>query len=93
LACAFVLIDANIPAQQIDIDFMNWLGDKQVPFIIVYTKTDRLKPKEVQPNIDRIRTSLLEHWAELPQEFITSSIQKVGQAEILGFIDEINKEI
>ncbi len=93
LACAFVLIDANIPAQQIDIDFMNWLGDKQVPFIIVYTKTDRLKPAEVQPNIDSIRTTLLEHWAELPQEFITSSIQKIGQDEILGFIDEVNKEI
>ena len=93
LACAFVLIDANIPAQQIDIDFMNWLGDKQVPFIIVYTKTDRLKPKEVQPNIDRIRTTLLEHWTELPQEFITSSVQKVGQEDILGFIDGVNKGI
>ncbi len=93
LACAFVLIDANIPAQQIDIDFMNWLGDKRVPFIIVYTKTDRLKPAEVQPNIDRIRTTLLEHWDELPQEFITSSIQKEGRTEIMEFIRGVNGEI
>lgn len=93
LACAFVLIDANIPAQQIDIDFLNWLGDKQVPFAIVYTKTDRLKPAEVQPNIDRIRTTLLEHWEALPQEFITSSVKKEGQTEILDFISSINKEL
>jgi len=93
LACAFVLIDANIPAQQIDIDFMNWLGDKQVPFIIIYTKTDRLKPAEVQPNIDRIRTTLLEHWEELPQEFVTSSIKKEGRKEIMEFIRGVNQEI
>lgn len=93
LACAFVLIDANIPAQQIDIEFMSWLGDKQVPFIIVYTKTDRLKPAEIQPNIDRIRTELLNHWEELPQEFITSSIQKEGRDDILDFIGSVNKAI
>ncbi len=93
LACAFVLLDANIPAQQIDIDFLNWLGDKQVPFAIVYTKTDRLKPAEVQPNIDRIRATLLEQWEALPQEFITSSVKKEGQKEILDFVREINKEI
>ncbi len=93
LACAFVLIDANVPAQQIDIDFLNWLGDKQVPFAIVYTKIDRLKPAEVQPNIDRIRASFLEHWEDLPQEFITSSIKDEGQAEILGFIDSVNSKL
>lgn len=93
LACAFVLIDANIPAQQIDIDFLNWLGDKNVPFTIVYTKTDRLKPAEVQPNIDRIRQELLNHWEALPQEFITSSVKKEGQKEILGFIREVNAGI
>lgn len=92
LACAFVLIDANIPAQAIDVEFMSWLGDKQVPFAIVYTKTDRLKPAEVQPNIDRIRTTLLEHWEALPQEFITSSIQKVGQDDILDFVKSVNEE-
>jgi len=93
LACAFVLLDANIPAQQIDIDFLNWLGAKQVPFAIVYTKTDRLKPAEVQPNIDRIRASFLEHWEALPQEFITSSVKKEGQKEILEFINSINQSI
>ena len=93
LACAFVLVDANIPAQQIDIDFLNWLGAKQVPFAIVYTKTDKLKPAEVQPHIDRIQTSFLEHWETLPDEFVTSSVKKEGQAAILSFINKVNKNI
>lgn len=93
LACAFVLIDANIPAQPIDIEFMNWLGAKSIPFIIIYTKTDRLKPAEIQPNIDRIRNELLNHWENLPQEFITSSIKKEGREEIMAFIEEVNKDI
>ena len=90
LACAFVLIDANIPAQKIDIEFMNWLGDKKIPFAIIYTKTDRLKPSEIQPNIDLIRAEFLKHWEELPQEFVTSSIKKVGQEDILTFIESVN---
>jgi GTP-binding protein len=93
LACAFVLIDANIPAQKIDMEFMNWLGAKQVPFCIVYTKTDRLKPAEVQPNIEIIQKDFLQHWEALPQEFISSSVKKVGQDDILGFINGVNASI
>lgn len=93
LVCACVLIDANIPAQNIDIEFMNWLGAKKIPFIIIYTKTDRLKPAEIQPNIERIRNAFLAHWETLPSEFITSSIQKEGKEEILQFIQTTNAQV
>lgn len=93
LACVLLLIDANIPAQKIDLEFMNWLGNKQIPFVIVYTKTDRLKPPQVQPNIERIQQGFLEEWSELPQQFITSSVQKGGREDILAFIDNINQQL
>ena len=72
---------------------MNWLGHKQIPFVIVYTKTDRLKPPQVQPNIERIQQGFLEEWSELPQQFITSAIKKEGREEILAFINQLNQEI
>ena len=93
LACVFLLIDANVPAQKIDLEFMNWLGLKQIPFVIVYTKTDRLKPHQVQPNIEKIQKGFLEEWTELPQQFITSSIKKDGRKEILDFIADLNQQI
>ena len=93
LACVFLLIDSNVPAQKIDLEFMNWLGLKQIPFVIVYTKTDRLKPHQVQPNIEKIQKGFLEEWAELPQQFVTSSVNKEGRKEILDFIADLNQQI
>lgn len=93
LACVFLLIDSNVPPQQKDIEFMNWLGFKQVPFVLVFTKTDRLKPHQVQPNIERIQKGFQEHWADLPQHFVTSSIKKEGREELLGFIQDLNTQI
>ena len=92
LQCAFVLIDANIPPQEKDISFINWLGESRIPFVIVYTKTDRLKPPEVEENIKKIQEALLQHWQELPRQFITSSIKGEGREEILQFINEVNEQ-
>ncbi|MCO6488599.1 MAG: YihA family ribosome biogenesis GTP-binding protein [Phaeodactylibacter sp.] len=92
LQCAFILVDANIPPQQIDLDFMNWLGESRIPFVIVYTKTDRLKPQDLEKNIDAIRQALLQFWNELPQQFITSSNKNMGREEILKFIGEVNEQ-
>jgi len=92
LKCTFVLIDSRIPPQPIDIEFINGLGELFIPFVIVYTKTEKLKAAELETNLSNIRTALLEHWNELPQQFITSSVKKVGGEEILGFIDSINKK-
>ncbi len=91
LQCAFILLDSNIKAQQIDIDFMNWMGEARVPFVIVYTKADRSKPVELETNIKAIQTTILEYWNELPQQFITSSNSGEGRDEILSFIEEVNE--
>ena len=86
LQCAFVLVDANIPPQKIDVDFINWMGEKGVPFVIIYTKTDRLTKNKLESNLARIRKELLNYWEELPQQFLSSSSSGRGKEEILGFI-------
>lgn len=91
LLCAMVLIDANIPPQKLDVEFINWLGEKRIPFVIVYTKTDRLKPEELDVNLQQIREELLKYWNALPQEFITSALDQRGRQEILDFIESVNE--
>lgn len=90
LCTAFVLLDSRHKLQKIDLEFINWLGQRSIPWNIIYTKVDKLKPKEVQKHIDVIRQELLEHWTELPQEFISSSNSKEGREEILQFISDLN---
>ena len=92
LQCAFILIDSNIPPQKIDIDFINWMGKMRIPFVIVYTKTDRLKEEELEANLSLIRTKLNETWDPLPQEFITSANKRTGKEEILEFIEGVNEK-
>lgn len=93
LQCAFILIDGNIPPQASDIEFLNWLGEMRVPFVICYTKLDRMKPAERQRNIEAIQTALLQHWNVLPQQFETSAIKEEGRADILKFIEKVNSVI
>lgn len=93
LVCTFVLIDANIPPQKIDIEFINWMGEKGLPFVIVYTKTDRVSSVKLTENIARIREALLEHWNTLPQEFISSAAKRTGRQELLDFISEVQQNL
>lgn len=90
LGCAFVLIDANVPPQEIDIEFINWMGKMQVPFVLVFTKTDRLKPDKLNRNIQEFRNELHKYWNEVPQHFVTSSTKRTGGEEILEFIESVN---
>lgn len=90
LQSAFLLIDSNVPPQEIDLEFMNELGAERIAFSIVYTKADRLKPQELEENLEKIRAAILEHWEELPPEFITSSNTGRGRVELLEYIDRIN---
>ncbi len=90
LMCAFILLDANIPPQKIDMEFINWLGQARVPFAIVYTKTDKLVKDKLEANLNAIREELLKSWESLPQEFITSSNKRKGKDEMLSFIEAIN---
>jgi len=91
LQCACVLLDGNIPPQQIDVEFINWLGEMHIPFVLIYTKTDRVKGNKLEDNIKAIQDELLKYWNELPQQFITSSNKKNGRADLLNFIYEINQ--
>lgn len=91
MRCCFVLIDSNIEPKKIDLDFLGFLGEKQVPFVIAYTKTDRLSNAQLERNLTTIRQAILEQWEALPQEFITSAERKSGREAVLDFIHEINK--
>jgi len=95
LVCTFVLLDAYIPPQEIDIEFINWLGEIHIPFVIVYTKTDRIRggEEERNKNIKAIQDELLKYWNDLPQQFISSSNNKTGRDEILQFIHDLNQDI
>ncbi len=91
LYCLFVLIDSRHPAQQADLDFMEWLGLSEVPFNIIFTKTDKLKPEELEANLKAYEQKMFETWETMPGYFIASTTNGVGKDEILAFIDEVNK--
>lgn len=89
----FVLIDVRHEPQKIDMEFMDWLGEHEVPFAIVFTKADKLSNAAVERNVQSYLNELKLHWEELPPYFITSSEKPRGRDEILDFIDKINHEI
>lgn len=91
LLCTFILIDSRHEPQKSDIDFIEWLGVNQLPFVIVFTKTDKLKKNQLQQNIDNYKNFLLQKWEELPQMFITSATLTLGKSDILRFIENTNK--
>ena len=90
LVCAFVLIDANIPPQKLDIEFINSLGKMQVPFAIAFTKIDKSrKVEKVEANIKLFREELLKEWEDLPQQFLTSATKDTGRDEMLNFMENL----
>ena len=90
---AFLLIDIRHEPQPIDLKFMEWLGENQIPFSIVFTKADKLKPKAQDRNIAHYKQEMLASaWEELPPIFVTSSLHRKGGEEILKYIDLLNTE-
>lgn len=87
----FVLVDARLEPQRIDLEFMQWLGENGVPFAIVFTKSDKLSPSRLKANVAAYKEKLLETWEELPPVFVTSSETGYGRTELLGYIDELNQ--
>lgn len=85
----FVLIDSRLEPQQIDLEFMEWLGESGVPFSIVFTKTDKQSNTRTQDNIRAYKEKLLQSWEELPPIFATSAEKKEGGEELLTYIEEI----
>lgn len=93
LIMAFVLIDSNISPSQVDLNFINNLGENGVPFALAFTKTDRLKPAELERNVQAFLTELGKSWETLPMHFITSSQYSTGKTEILSYIHQILKNL
>lgn len=89
----FVLIDCRHEAQDIDLDFMAWLGENEIPFSIVFTKADKLGRERLKWNIEAYQKQLLEQWEELPPIFITSAEKSIGEEELLQYIDSLNEEV
>ncbi len=92
LMTVFVLVDSRLEPQAIDISFINWLGEKNVPFSIVFTKSDKLKKQQVIYSIENYKKELRKNWEALPPLFISSSEKKTGREELLNYIEEINKD-
>ena len=93
LVCFFVLIDARIPPQQIDLDFIEWLGDSELPFVIVFTKVDKINQTGKAKNLELLKLKLSEMWEELPLIFETSAIKGTGKEEVMAFIGDTNKKL
>jgi len=91
LVCAFLLIDIRHEAQKIDLEFMQWMGENGIPFSIIFTKADKLKPKAIERNVKNyLDQLLLVAWEEVPNHFVTSSSNGMGREEVLNYIEKIN---
>jgi len=93
LISAFLLIDIRHEPQPVDLDFFKWLGEHQIPFSIVFTKADKIKPGTIEKNINNYFDELKKDWEELPPYFVTSASKGNGKEELLGYIQEINDSI
>lgn len=88
LSCVFVLIDSRLPPQKLDLEFTAWLIEYQIPFVLVFTKTDKVKPAAVKKNISLFEEGMKEFCSVLPRSYTCSAKTGVGKKEILGFVDQ-----
>ena len=89
--CLFVLLDSRHKPQKIDMEFMQWLGENNIPFVMCFTKQDNLSKLESAKNLAHYKKEMKQIWQELPPIFLTSSSSKKGKDEVLQFIDKTNK--
>lgn len=87
----FLLVDIRIEPQKIDLDFMEWLGMSNIPFVIIFTKSDKLKLNQIEVNLKKYKNKLLESWEELPPLVVTSASTNFGRDEVLDLIEKTNK--
>lgn len=92
ISCLFILVDVRHEPQKIDLSFINWAGGKGIPLSVVFTKADKLSRNELQKNVRRFETRLLEDWEELPPIIVTSAETKAGKEEVLDFIKDALKK-
>lgn len=89
----FVLLDSRLEPQNIDIEFMNWCGEKEIPFAMVFTKADKLSSSALQKNLAKYKKEMAKYWAELPPVFVTSSENQMGREKVLNYIEQINEAV
>ena len=89
----FVLLDSRLDPQQIDLEFMNWCGEKQIPFCMVFTKIDKISSSILAKNLAKYKKEMIKYWDEIPPIFTTSSESGFGKEKVLNYIDGINKAI
>ncbi|WP_421938641.1 ribosome biogenesis GTP-binding protein YihA/YsxC [Pedobacter sp.] len=92
LQCVFVLIDSRLEPQQIDLEFCYWLGEKQIPFSLIFTKADKQGMNVTSKNAAAFKKSLSQWFEEIPASFITSAEKALGKEDVLQFIEEVNKD-
>jgi GTP-binding protein len=90
LSCLFFLIDCRHSPINSDMEFLRWLGENQIPFVIVFTKADKLSENQLREAIEKYKEHLLTEWEELPQTFVTSATKGLGKEDVLGFIESTN---
>lgn len=93
MTCLFVLVDSRLSPQKIDLEFIEWLGENNVPFAIIFTKADKQSIGKTKQNVNIYLNKLKEQWEELPPYFISSSEKKIGREEILNYIEEVNASL
>lgn len=94
LVCAFVLIDVRHEAQAIDVEFMAYMGENEIPFCIIFTKADKISKSKIDSNIAAYKKQMMaNNWAEMPPYFVTSSLESTGKEALLEYIDELNQNI
>jgi len=93
LVCFFVLVDARLSPQQIDLDFIEWLGDSELPFVIVLTKVDKINQTGKSKNLALLKLELSKTWEQLPLIFETSAVKGTGKDQVMNFIEDTNKKM
>ena len=94
LVCAFVLIDIRHEAQTIDIEFMSYMGESEIPFCIIFTKADKISKTKIDSHIAAYKKKMFaNNWAEMPQYFVTSATESTGKETVLNYIEEVTQEV
>ena len=93
LICTFVLVDSRHEPQKIDMLFMEWLGQNQIPFVIIFTKMDKLSSSQLNKNLTKYKIEMLKKWENIPQIFRSSALSGLGKSEILKFIEQTNTSV
>jgi GTP-binding protein len=93
MVCLFVLVDSRHAPREIDLEFMAWLGENGIPFVIVFTKADKLTARACRDCISAYEKVMLEQWESMPRTFLTSAESRLGREELLDYLDELNRTV